>query len=99
MSAIILDGLTFLSLRSVTGFFGGFGWTGVLALQTGLSLSVAVRLGVGASWPPRRRARAATASSRRCVSSGASSGRKPSRVSSWSSSQGGWRSSAELRAS
>ncbi len=41
------DGLGFLSLRSVTGFFGGFGWTGVIALQNGLPLWAAVLLGIG----------------------------------------------------
>lgn len=40
------DGLGLLSLRSVIGFLGGFGWTGVIALEKGLSLGVATVLGV-----------------------------------------------------
>jgi len=39
------DGLSILSLRSLTGFFGGFGWTGVIALENGLSIPVATLLG------------------------------------------------------
>jgi len=40
------DGLGLLSLRSAIGFLGGFGWTGLIALENGLSLGVATALGV-----------------------------------------------------
>ncbi|MDA2926451.1 hypothetical protein MYX78_04335 [Acidobacteria bacterium AH-259-G07] len=39
------NGLGILSLRSVTGFFGGFGWTGVIALENGSSPFVATASG------------------------------------------------------
>ncbi len=38
-------GLHIFSLRSMTGFFGGFGWTGVLARENGLSVLAASGLG------------------------------------------------------
>lgn len=42
-------GLGMLSLRSITGFFFGFGWSGVVALKSGLMLpqAIAVACGVG----------------------------------------------------
>lgn len=39
------NGLNLFSLRSVTGFFGGFGWAGVVALENGLSLLAAGVIG------------------------------------------------------
>ena len=39
------SGLSILSVRSITGFFGGFGWTGVIALEKGLSVLAATGLG------------------------------------------------------
>ncbi len=41
------EGLGFLSVRSVTGFFGGFGWMGVIMLENGSALPVAIAAGVG----------------------------------------------------
>ncbi len=38
-------GLHIFSLRSMTGFFGGFGWTGVIARESGLSVLAASGLG------------------------------------------------------
>jgi len=35
------DGLGFVSLRSLVGFFGGFGWTGVIMLENDASLPAA----------------------------------------------------------
>jgi hypothetical protein len=35
-------GLGMLSLRSITGFFFGFGWSGVIAIKSGLSLLPAI---------------------------------------------------------
>ena len=40
------NGLSFLSLRSLTGFFGGFGWTGVIMLENEASLGAAIAAGV-----------------------------------------------------
>jgi hypothetical protein len=40
------EGLGFLSVRSITGFLGGFGWTGVIALESGLSAGLASLLGI-----------------------------------------------------
>jgi hypothetical protein len=39
------DGMGIISVRSVTGFFGGLGWTGVIALRKGLSVPVATLMG------------------------------------------------------
>jgi hypothetical protein len=39
------SGLNLFSLRSVTGFFGGFGWAGVVALESGLSMLAAGVIG------------------------------------------------------
>ena len=36
------DGLGILSHRTITGFFFGFGWTGVLCLRNGLSVPAAI---------------------------------------------------------
>lgn len=36
-----------LSIRTVTAFFAGFGWTGVAALNSGSSLGVAMLLAIG----------------------------------------------------
>ncbi len=46
------DGLGVLSMRSVTGFFFAFGWSGVICLQSGLGLfaSLAVAFVVGAAF-------------------------------------------------
>ena len=41
------DGAGFLSFRSLTGFFGGFGWTGVVMLENGASLMSAIGGGFG----------------------------------------------------
>lgn len=41
------DGANVLSLRSLTGFFGGFGWTGVIMLENGASLMAAIGGGFG----------------------------------------------------
>jgi hypothetical protein len=41
------DGLSFLSLRSLIGFLGGFGWTGVILLENGVSLPAATAVGIG----------------------------------------------------
>ena len=41
------DGLGFISVRSLTGFFGGFGWMGVIMLEGGFALPVATAAGVG----------------------------------------------------
>ncbi len=35
------DDLGFLSVRTITGFFFGFGWTGIIGLKSGLSLLAA----------------------------------------------------------
>jgi hypothetical protein len=40
------NGLGLLSLRSITGFLGGLGWTGVIVLEYGHSLGIALILGV-----------------------------------------------------
>jgi hypothetical protein len=42
-------GLSFLSMRSVTAFFTGFGWGGVIAVKQGLGLwpSIGVALAIG----------------------------------------------------
>ena len=40
------DGLDFFSVRSLTGFFGGFGWAGVIMLENGSSLIAATGVGV-----------------------------------------------------
>lgn len=40
------DGLGFMSIRSLVGFFGGFGWTGVIMLENEASLPVATGAGV-----------------------------------------------------
>ena len=40
-------GLHILSLRSLTGFFGGFGWTGAILLGKGSSLVIAIVAGAG----------------------------------------------------
>jgi hypothetical protein len=40
------DGLGFFSVRSITGFLGGFGWTGVIALEGGLSVGISTLLGI-----------------------------------------------------
>ncbi len=44
------DGLGVLSIRTVTGFFFGFGWTGVICIENGLgifpSIMVALLIGV-----------------------------------------------------
>jgi hypothetical protein len=40
------EGLGFLSVRSIIGFLGGLGWTGVIALESGLSVGLATLLGV-----------------------------------------------------
>lgn len=37
-----IDGSSVISFRSLTGFFGGFGWTGVVVLENGFSPTVAV---------------------------------------------------------
>lgn len=44
------DGLGILSLRTITGFFFGFGWSGVICIQSGLGLfaSLVVALATGA---------------------------------------------------
>lgn len=44
------DGLGVLSIRSVTGFFFGFGWTGVICVENGLGLfpAILIALLVGA---------------------------------------------------
>jgi hypothetical protein len=41
------DGANVVSLRSLTGFFGGFGWTGVIMLENGASLAAAIGVGFG----------------------------------------------------
>ena len=40
-------GLHILSLRSLTGFFGGFGWTGAILLGKGSSFLIAIVAGAG----------------------------------------------------
>lgn len=40
------DGLGVLSVRSITGFFFGFGWSGVIALKAGLGLFAAIGIAV-----------------------------------------------------
>jgi len=40
------EGLGFLSVRSITGFLGGFGWTGVIVLESGRSVGIATLLGI-----------------------------------------------------
>ena len=44
------DGLGLISVRTVTGFFFGFGWSGAIAMRSGLGLpvSILVALAVGA---------------------------------------------------
>ena len=42
------DGLGLLSFRSVTGFFGGLGWIGLLALRGGWSVPLATLVGSAA---------------------------------------------------
>ena len=42
-----LDGGNVISFRSLTGFFGGFGWTGVVLLENGFSLAIAILGGMG----------------------------------------------------
>lgn len=46
------DGTGVLSVRSLVGFFFGFGWTGVIAIKSGLGLGVAIGLAcvVGAAF-------------------------------------------------
>ena len=41
------DGGGFLSVRSLTAFFGGFGWAGLAARQAGWSGTASILLGVG----------------------------------------------------
>ena len=41
------DAANFISVRSLTGFFGGFGWTGVIMLENGASLPTAIAGGFG----------------------------------------------------
>ncbi len=41
------DGGGFLSVRSLTAFFGGFGWAGLAAMQAGWSGTAAILTGVG----------------------------------------------------
>ena len=41
------EGLGFISVRSLTGFFGGFGWMGVIMLESGSALPIATATGVG----------------------------------------------------
>ena len=41
------DGLSLISFRSLTGFFGGFGWAGVLMLENGSSMVAATGVGFG----------------------------------------------------
>lgn len=40
------DGSGYISFRSLTGFFGGFGWTGVILLEGGASFLVATGAGL-----------------------------------------------------
>lgn len=40
------SGLGVFSFRGITAFFLGFGWTGVIALKAGLSLGIAISLGL-----------------------------------------------------
>jgi len=40
------SGLSILSVRSVTAFFMGFGWAGVIALNSGLGLGLAIIIGL-----------------------------------------------------
>lgn len=40
------SGLSFFSIRGVTAFFTGFGWSGVIALKAGLGLLPAIAIGV-----------------------------------------------------
>lgn len=40
------SGLGVFSFRGITAFFLGFGWTGVIALKAGLSLALAIVLGL-----------------------------------------------------
>lgn len=46
------DGFGLLSVRTITGFFFGFGWSGVIAMRSGLSLpvSILIALAVGAAF-------------------------------------------------
>jgi hypothetical protein len=39
------DGMGIISVRSITGFFGGLGWTGVIALRKGMSVPAATIVG------------------------------------------------------
>lgn len=39
------DGFGIISVRSITGFFGGLGWTGVIALRKGMSVPAATTVG------------------------------------------------------
>lgn len=41
------DGMGFLSIRSLVGFFGGFGWTGVIMIESDQSLTAATLAGIG----------------------------------------------------
>ncbi|CAN5765783.1 hypothetical protein BH09VER1_BH09VER1_51160 [soil metagenome] len=41
------DGFGLLSVRTVTGFFFGFGWSGVIAIKSGASLPWAIVIAVG----------------------------------------------------
>jgi membrane protein implicated in regulation of membrane protease activity len=42
------SGLSIFSVRGITAFFLGFGWTGVIALKAGAPLPLAIALGIGA---------------------------------------------------
>lgn len=42
-----VDGGGVISVRSATGFFGGFGWTGVIFLENDFSFTVATLSGIG----------------------------------------------------
>lgn len=47
MDADASDGGGFMSVRSLTAFFGGFGWAGLAGLQAGWSGTASLLLGVG----------------------------------------------------
>jgi len=40
------SGLGLFSIRGITAFFVGFGWTGIIALKAGYSLTVAIIFGI-----------------------------------------------------
>jgi len=46
------DGLGLISVRTITGFFFGFGWSGAIAMRSGLGLPLAIviALAVGAAF-------------------------------------------------